>query len=90
MTQTNSPETRIERLEAITLELATANMRHSSRMDRIEETIDRVGHKLDQVADQQEAMRVQQEINMQAIASLTASLVELRNIVADDIARRSS
>lgn len=82
MTQASETETRFARLEALTMELAAANLRHDSRMDRIEAALERIGEK-------QEAINTQQEINTQAIAGLTASIVELRNMVADDIQRRS-
>ena len=46
------------------------------RMDRLDVTLEKVGDRLDRVS-------LQQELNGQQIASNTAGLVELRNLVAD-------
>jgi archaellum component FlaC len=61
----------------------------SERLDKISERLDSVSHKLDRVADQQEANARQAAFNQEAIANLTAGILDLRNIVSDYLQGRS-
>lgn len=70
--------------------------RLGERLDRLGDRLDGIGERLDTTVDRLVAVertldRVadQQEINMQAIAHLTASMQDLRNLVADYIRGRS-
>jgi hypothetical protein len=98
MTQASETENRFARLEALTLELAAVNLRHDSKLDRVEAALERQNHRMDRIeailaemADYQREVAIRHEQrfseNEQAIAGLTASIVELRNIVADNIQR---
>ncbi len=71
--------------------------RHDVEMAEIRATLNTVAHKLDevaeqfnQVADQQEAAAQQIALNRQDIASLTAGILDLRNLVADYLQERES
>jgi predicted S18 family serine protease len=78
------------------LELATASVRHDNEFSRINTTLERLEH----IAEQQQTaiaqhdrtlsrIEAQQELNTQAIAHLTANLLELRTLVANYIQGRS-
>jgi chromosome segregation ATPase len=89
MTQGNENGSRLDRIEALMMELATASVRHDNEFSRINQTLDRV-------AEQQEANRqaisqltAEQHLSRQDINTLTASIQELRNLVADYIQSRS-
>lgn len=72
-------------LEELTQLAAAQQMiitRHDRELDKINETLDRV-------AARQEATAHQSELHQEAIATLTTSIQELRNIVADDVQGRS-
>lgn len=71
--------------------------RHDQEFDKINATLVNTNATLDRVAAQQEAvnqrieaMERQSAINQEAIATLTASIQDLRNLVADSIQGRSN
>lgn len=102
MTQTSDPS-RLDRLEALTLEIAAANLRHDRDIDQNSTAIARHDEWLIQQAqaiarheqwqaEHEAAMQrieAQQELNQQAIAQFTAGLAELRILVSDYIQGRS-
>ena len=97
MTQTNDPPSRLDRIEALMLEMATASMRHDNEFSRINATLSTMGTRLDQVTDRMDEIGIrldqvteQQAANQEAIAHLTASILDLRNVVSDYIQGRSN
>jgi hypothetical protein len=83
MTQTNETNSRIARLEALMLEVAASNLRHERTSNDQTQRSDR--HE-QEMAD----IRAMQRLNQEAIANLTASMQELRNLVADYLRGRSN
>jgi hypothetical protein len=77
---------RLDRIEAIMLELAATSVRHDNEFSRINATFT-------QIATQQRESAIHYEQrfsqNEEAIATLTASIQDLRNLVADYIRGRS-
>jgi 5,10-methylenetetrahydrofolate reductase len=90
MTQTNDPPSRLDRIEALMLEMATASMRHDNEFSRINATLGTMGTRLDQVTERIDQVTAQQAANQEAIAHLTASILDLRNVVSDYIQGRSN
>jgi archaellum component FlaC len=88
MTQANETNSRIARLEALTLEIAAANLRHDRAIEQQSERFDRIDERLDRIAQQQEANMHQIALNREDINTLTASIQELRKLVADYIQSR--
>lgn len=86
MTQSNENGSRLDRIEAIMLDLAAATVRHDNEFSRINQTLDRLAQQ-QREADERYERRFAQ--NEEAIATLTASIQELRNLVADYIQGRS-
>ncbi len=94
---------RLDRIEAMMLELATASVRHDNELSRINAALDRISEQQAANARQIEANARQIEantrqieantrqgaLNQQNIQILTASIQELRNLVADYIQGRS-
>jgi len=76
MTQENG--SRLDRIEAIMFDLATASIRHDNAINRHDEEFSRINSIL-------ERMAAGQELNRQDINTLTASIQDLRNLVADYI-----
>lgn len=79
MTQDNENGSRLNRIEALMLELATASVRHDNESSHINATLDRLAERQDRIAEQQEQnnrtiarLAEQQEQNNRAIAQLTA------------------
>ncbi|HEY9648410.1 MAG TPA: hypothetical protein V6C88_18675 [Chroococcidiopsis sp.] len=117
MTYTQDTPSRLDRIEALMLEIATASVRHDNefsrinatlqtmgtrldqvteridqvteRIDQVTERIDRVTERIDQVTERIDQVTIQQAANQEAIAHLTASILDLRNVVSDYIQRRS-
>lgn len=103
MTQSNENGSRLDRIEAIMLELATASVRHDNAISRHDEEFSRINATLERVAQQQEAnnqaiaqnqqaiaqLTAEQQLSRQDINTLTANIQELRNMVADYIQGRS-
>ncbi|MBW4528524.1 MAG: hypothetical protein KME18_25710 [Phormidium tanganyikae FI6-MK23] len=81
MTQASDPN-RLDRLEAL-LETTVLAIRELSKRQ------DRTQSQLDQVADRQEANDRQIALNSEQIASNTAGLIELRNLIADFVRNQS-
>lgn len=95
MTQSNeNGSNRLDRLEAIMFDLATATVRHDNAISRHDEEFSRINQTLDRLAEQQrqadERYERRSSQNEEAIATLTASIQELRNLVADYIQGRSN
>jgi chromosome segregation ATPase len=118
MTQANSNGSRLDRIEAILLDLAAGSVRHDNMMAqhaaaiarhdeamvrhdeamaqhaaamvRHDEEFSRINTTLEQISARQATIAAQQEENNEQIARLTASIVELRNVVADNIRQRES
>ncbi|MDX2241390.1 MAG: hypothetical protein NW224_11960 [Leptolyngbyaceae cyanobacterium bins.302] len=84
MTQSNENGngSRLERLEAIMLDLASATVRHDNEFSRINQTLERIN-------EQQEANSRAIALNREDINILTASIQDLRNTVADYIESRN-
>jgi hypothetical protein len=93
MTQANENGSRLDRIEAIMLELATASIRHDNAINRHDEEFGRVINRHDEefsrIHAALESLTAGQEFNRQSIATLTASIQDLRNMVADYIQARS-
>jgi response regulator of citrate/malate metabolism len=81
VTQASDPN-RLDRLEAL-LETTVLAIRELSKRQ------DRTQSQLDQVADRQEANDRQIALNSEQIASNTAGLIELRNLIADFVRNQS-
>lgn len=71
--------------------------RHDVEMAEIRTTLNTVSHKLDEVADQFNQVAAQQDVNAQQIAlnrqdiaSLSAGILDLRNLVADYLEGRAN
>jgi hypothetical protein len=69
------------------IDQGAAILRHDSIMDEIKQNLAEVTQVLIRVANAQEEDRRQQDINSEQIATLTASITDLRNVVADMIRR---
>ena len=84
MTQSNGNGngSRLDRLEAIMLDLAAATVRHDNEFSRINATLDRI-------SQQQEANTHAIALNREDIGELKASIQDLRNLVADYIQGRN-
>jgi uncharacterized membrane protein YccC len=80
---------RLDRIEAIVLELATASVRHDNEFSRINAVLEQVAQRQDQTEAMQQANAEQIALNRQDISALTASIQDLRNLVADYIQSRS-
>ncbi|MGI0486331.1 hypothetical protein ACN4EK_12895 [Pantanalinema rosaneae CENA516] len=96
MSQGNENGSRLDRIEALMLELATASVRHDNEFSRINANLDRISaqqtvnaQQIEANTRQIEAHTHQIEANREQIATLTASIQELRNMVADYIQSRS-
>jgi predicted nucleic acid-binding Zn-ribbon protein len=90
MTQPNENGSRLDRLEAIMLDLATASVRHDNEFSRINAALERITQQQEAnnqaIAQNQQAiaqLTVEQHLSRQDINALTASIQELRNLVAD-------
>ncbi len=71
--------------------------RHDVEMAEIRTTLNTVSHKLDQVGDKLNQVAAQQDVNAHQIAlnrqditSLTAGILDLRNLVADYLEGRAN
>jgi TolA-binding protein len=86
MTQSNENGNRLDRIETIMLDLATASVRHDNEFSRVNQTLDRIAEQ-----QQESIIHYEQRFrqNEEAIASLTASILELRNLVTDYLQSRS-
>ncbi len=89
MTQSNENGSRLDRIESIMLELATASVRHDNEFSRINATLERINEQQAANAQQIEASTRQGQLNQESIHTLTASIQDLRNVVADYIQGRS-
>lgn len=100
MTQSHENGSRLDRIEAIMFDLATASIRHDNASVRHDEEFSRINQTLDRMAEQQQEadaryerrfgnITAQVEANREQITTLTASIQELRNLVADYIQGRS-
>lgn len=93
MTQSNENGSRLDRIEALMLELATASVRHDNEFSRINQTLDRVAEQQREADARYEQrfgnLTAQIEVNREQISTLTASIHELRNMVADYIQARA-
>jgi hypothetical protein len=88
VTQTSDPS-RLDRIEAIMLDLAAASVRHDNAIARHDQEFSRVHATLDRVAEEQRNTNAKIDANAEQIAHLTAGLAELRNLASDDIQGRS-
>ena len=89
MTQSNENGSRLDRIESIMLELATASVRHDNEFSRINTTLEKINEQQAANARQIEANTRQGRLNQESIHTLTASIQDLRNLVADYIQGRS-
>jgi len=85
-----------EELTQVVTAHQSAIARHSAEMSELRGTLITIGQTLERIATQQEtntrqieANNHQGELNQEAIATLTASILDLRNLVADYIQGRS-
>jgi chromosome segregation ATPase len=92
ITQSNETSNRLDRIEAIILELATTSVRHDNTLERLEhlaeqqqQQIGSLRQRFEDIADQQEANAQQIALNREDINTLTASIQKLCNLVADYI-----
>lgn len=118
MTQTNGNGSRLDRIEAIMLDLAAASVRHDNTFSRHDEDFNRINRTLQKIAEAQKQthalqqanaqqieqnqhaiaqnqqaiaqLTAEQQLSRQDINTLTASIQDLRNLVADYIESRSS
>jgi len=104
MTSRDENGSRLDRIEAIMLELATASVRHDNEFSRINAIFDRNAQQIEAITQRIEANTQQIEaitqrieantrqgaLNQESIQTLTASIQELRNLVADYIQGRST
>ncbi len=88
MTQSNENGSRLDRIESIMLELATASVRHDNEFSRINTTLEKINEQQAANAQQIEANTRQGRLNQESIHTLTASIQDLRNLVADYIQGR--
>ena len=89
MTHSNENGSRLDRIESIMLELATASVRHDNEFSRINTTLEKINEQQAANARQIEANTRQGRLNQESIHTLTASIQDLRNLVADYIQERS-
>ena len=89
MTHSNENGSRLDRIESIMLELATASVRHDNEFSRINTTLEKINEQQAANARQIEANTRQGRLNQESIHTLTASIQDLRNLVADQIQGRS-
>jgi hypothetical protein len=93
MTQSNENGSRLDRIEAIMLELATASIRHDNEISRINTTMQHMVEQQTEAAARYnqrfEGINAKIESNTEQIAQLTAGILDLRNLVADYIQSRS-
>ncbi len=89
MTHSNENGSRLDRIESIMLELATASVRHDNEFSRINTTLEKINEQQAANARQIEANTRQGRLNQESIHTLTASIQDLRNLVADYIQGRS-
>ncbi|MBF2026781.1 MAG: hypothetical protein IGS48_08445 [Oscillatoriales cyanobacterium C42_A2020_001] len=110
MTQSGENDSRLDRIEAILLDLAVASVRHDNAISRHDQEFSRISNTLQELAEAQKRTEEQQQANAQQIAqnqqaiaqltaeqqlsrqdinTLTASIQDLRNLVADYLQRRS-
>lgn len=85
MTHSNENGSRLDRIESIMLELATASVRHDNEFSRINTTLEKINEQQAANARQIEANTRQGRLNQESIHTLTASIQDLRNLVADYI-----
>jgi hypothetical protein len=78
----NENGNRLDRIEAIMLDLATASVRHDNAISRHDTEFSRIQQTLNQVAQQQ-------ALNTQDIRELRAGILDLRNLIADYIQSRN-
>jgi chromosome segregation ATPase len=78
MTQANGNNSRLDRIESIMFDLATASVRHDNTLERLESLIGQHDQALSRIENQQ-------QLNAQAIAELTANMLDLRTLVANYI-----
>jgi chromosome segregation ATPase len=97
MTSHSENGSRLNRIEALMLELATASVRHDNEFSRINAILDRnaqqiesLTHRIEANSQQIEANSRQGALNQESIQNLTASIQDLRNLVADYIQGRSN
>ena len=83
MTYSNENGSRLDRIESIMLELATASVRHDNEFSRINTTLEKINEQQAANARQIEANTRQGRLNQESIHTLTASIQDLRNLVAD-------
>jgi len=86
-----------EELTQVVTAHQSAISRHDSEMAEIRVILQRVGERLDRMAERQEVHEQliesttrQGALNQEAIATLTASIQDLRNLVADYLQGRSN
>ncbi|UZQ53402.1 hypothetical protein OOK60_12925 [Trichothermofontia sichuanensis B231] len=96
MSNPNENGSRLDRIEALMLELATASIRHDNEFSRLNAVLNQISEQQAANARQIEANTRQIEINtrqqalnQEDIRVLTASIQGLRNLVADYIQARS-
>ncbi len=88
---TDQPEngSRLDRIEAILLNLAGASVRHDNEFSRINGILERNTRQIEDNARLIEANSRQGALNQESIQNLTASIQDLRNLVADYIQGRA-
>ena len=85
MTHSNENGSRLDRIESIMLGLATASVRHDNEFSRINTTLEKINEQQAANARQIEANTRQGRLNQESIHTLTASIQDLHNFVADYI-----
>lgn len=89
MTQENgNGSNRLDRIEAIMLDLAAASVRHDNEFSRINITFERIAAQQEANRQAIAALTAEQQLSRQDINTLTASIQDLRNLVADYIQAR--
>lgn len=103
MSNPNENGSRLDRIEALMLELATASIRHDNEFSRLNAVLNQISEQqaanarqieanarqIEANTQQIEINTRQQALNQEDIRVLTASIQELRNLVADYIQARS-
>jgi len=79
MTQSNENGSRLDRIETIMLELATASVRHDNAISRHDEEFSRINAQQEANIHAIANLTAEQQLGRQDINSLTASIQELRN-----------
>lgn len=89
MTEQTSQLSRIERLEALAETTLLAIEGLAQRQNRTQEQLDQLRQTVEDLSRQQDANAHQIALNAESISELRASILDLRNIVADSVSNQN-